>query len=184
MNCTCAVDFDADGEVTAEIECVLRKARKVHKCSECGRAILRHEQYEIYKGVCGGNFFTNKTCTDCMSIRDVFFPGGYWFRQIKWDFFDLIIQKDGEVPEKCLAALTPRAREMAFAQMEEIWLNELLDNPTTPAHRLEILFGKPIGSLTKAQGWILERKSDLELMDEAVWDAAISESNRQEDRLK
>jgi hypothetical protein len=46
-----------------------RKARKVHHCTECGRAIAIGESYRYEAGICEGYLDTHKTCDHCMVAR-------------------------------------------------------------------------------------------------------------------
>jgi hypothetical protein len=46
-----------------------RKARKEHRCYECGRPIKPGEIYEVVAGVWDGQFDTFKTCSHCRDIR-------------------------------------------------------------------------------------------------------------------
>lgn len=47
-----------------------RKARKPHKCNECGRAIAAGENYHYETFIdTGGKFAQHKTCAHCMVAR-------------------------------------------------------------------------------------------------------------------
>lgn len=46
------------------------KARKLHQCEECGRAIQAGEQYEKVVGKWDGDVSTFKTCSRCTALRD------------------------------------------------------------------------------------------------------------------
>lgn len=48
----------------------MRTSAKPHNCKECGRTINRYERYEYAAGIQGGNFYTTKTCLDCVESRD------------------------------------------------------------------------------------------------------------------
>ena len=48
------------------------KARKEHKCFECGGVIQKGEKYEKIEGVWDGNFYRFKTCNDCAELRNEF----------------------------------------------------------------------------------------------------------------
>jgi len=47
-----------------------RKARKSHKCYECGTPINPGDNYQYFKALNDGHFFTFKTCNDCAKLRD------------------------------------------------------------------------------------------------------------------
>jgi hypothetical protein len=62
----CYCDYDAPVFYTAK--CV--KARKPHKCGECGRGIAAGEIYEKAIGkMDDGYIYTPKTCSHCRDIR-------------------------------------------------------------------------------------------------------------------
>jgi hypothetical protein len=46
------------------------KARKEHRCMECGRTILRGERYLYVTGIFDGGPFTHKECWRCQALRD------------------------------------------------------------------------------------------------------------------
>jgi hypothetical protein len=47
-----------------------QKARKAHRCGECGRVISAGEQYRIFRGASDGSAFTHKTCAHCQVACD------------------------------------------------------------------------------------------------------------------
>lgn len=47
-----------------------RRAKKAHKCGECGRAIGLGEKYENVFGVWDGDASTFKTCQRCVAVRE------------------------------------------------------------------------------------------------------------------
>lgn len=175
MECACSVDIDTyDGEYAEISECNERVAKTVHKCSECGRKINIGEIYENYRAKYEEGFFTNKTCSDCLSIRNTFFTNGYYYGAIIEYFYEFINENHGEISEKCLSSLTPRARELACEHIQEIWTEQWLDYPTQPAFRLE----RMIERLKLRNSWMTEREVEIERMDDAVWDAINKAKNR------
>lgn len=122
MKCACSVDFElssADGP--EESECHELVAASNHRCCECQRSIEPGEVYEHYKGMYDDKWYTYDTCSDCLSIRNVFFANGYYFGEVLEYFYEFINDNGGQISEKCLSALTPRAREMACERIQEIW---------------------------------------------------------------
>jgi len=77
----CRID-DAERYEFAAI--VRPKARKQHKCCECGRAILPGERYESMSGKLDGEIERLKTCEHCASARDwlITHCGGFVFTQV------------------------------------------------------------------------------------------------------
>jgi hypothetical protein len=46
------------------------KARKDHKCDECGGEIPKGTVYHVHKGLCDGRWLHVKNCQACEAIRD------------------------------------------------------------------------------------------------------------------
>lgn len=49
---------------------ITRKARKPHKCCECGRVIATGQHYEYSSGIWDSEPGSFKTCLDCARLRD------------------------------------------------------------------------------------------------------------------
>ena len=47
-----------------------RKARKLHRCCECGSDIENGEVYEYVKGLWDGHWSEYKTCEKCADLRE------------------------------------------------------------------------------------------------------------------
>lgn len=62
----CRVE-DADRAVIETTE--ERRARTVHKCTECHRIINRGERYEYSHALHGGRWDTYRTCAHCCAAR-------------------------------------------------------------------------------------------------------------------
>ena len=60
------------------------KARKPHKCCECGRAIGVGELHEYVSAKCEGSFFTERTCAECEEIRTAFVCGSWVYGEL-WE---------------------------------------------------------------------------------------------------
>ena len=115
MDCSCSISIDHDGELSCFKE-KIRTARKKHRCGECFGDITPGEQYEYVSGIWDGEPIVYKTCLDCKSLRDVFFDS-WTYTQVWDDFFDNFYPDD--IPEKCLATLTPLARAKVCEWIEE-----------------------------------------------------------------
>lgn len=124
MNCSCVQD-DVCGELadSEAVEIKVVNVTEVHFCQECGRVIERGSKYEVYKGVWDKKERVYKTCQDCLSVRQVFFKGGWTFGLVWEDVRDLILEC-GEVSEEQLASLTPFARGRVCEIIEDIWEEE------------------------------------------------------------
>lgn len=66
MNDACYCDYESPSVFHAE----LRRARKPHKCGECGSAIQPGETYENVWGIWNGCPETYKTCQRCLELRN------------------------------------------------------------------------------------------------------------------
>ncbi len=89
------------------------KARKTHKCDECDGEIKSGDVYERATGKEEREFYTYKTCGDCLSIAKAFFCS----RMHGGLFVDLEeYLRDYDPKDDCYAEailkLTDRAREM------------------------------------------------------------------------
>ena len=117
MECFCSISMGYDGGPLCSHEGI-RKAIKIHKCCECYKTISPGEQYEYISGIWDDGPETYKTCLDCKSLRNVFFED--WTFTTMWDdFFDNFYTDD--IPEKCLSALTTKARERVCKWIENSW---------------------------------------------------------------
>jgi hypothetical protein len=115
MECSCEIDVDRDGYPSL-IKEKIRTANKNHICCECGKTILTGEKYEYVWGVWDSESQVYKTCMDCKSVRDVFFSS-WTYAQLWEDFRDC----EFEIPESCIAELTPSARAKVCGLIEDGW---------------------------------------------------------------
>lgn len=65
MSCYC--DYESPEFYS---ERTISSARGQHKCSECGRQILKGEGYQSISGKWDGDFYTNKTCAHCLELKN------------------------------------------------------------------------------------------------------------------
>jgi hypothetical protein len=93
------------------------KARKPHKCCECGRGISIGTQYEKIAGKFDGDFSEAKSCLDCMNICNGLACGSVGLGNL----WDEIYQIFGEVTTGCLAKIkTPSAKDY-FLERWQVW---------------------------------------------------------------
>ena len=119
-NCSCVyIDMDYDGPEFHKT--TMPRARKEHRCGECGRTIMPLERYENINGVWEGDFSTYKTCLDCLSIRNEFFCEGYYYEMVLENLREHIFESRGEIPEDCILSLTPKAQEYVCDLIEQAW---------------------------------------------------------------
>jgi len=96
-------------------------ARKQHKCNECKRVIDVGEKYNLEVTVYDGEISKHKTCLDCLSIRREFFKDGFYYGETKWMLEEHVNDSGGDISESCIEALTPGARAMVCAMIEDCW---------------------------------------------------------------
>lgn len=115
--CACVfIDVDQDCCYTTLNQKVVT-AKKKHKCGECHRDIEPGERYEFYSGRIEGEFGVEKTCIDCLSVRDsAIFCNGFAFQQVWDDICELI--GEGEINWSAIAEFTGPAKEKIFAIIE------------------------------------------------------------------
>ena len=79
-----------DGEDPDFISSSALKARKQHRCGECGRAIEAGETYERTAGCWDGAVSTHKTCAHCVVAATWLLDEcrGFLFRGVKADIHD------------------------------------------------------------------------------------------------
>src|ERR1700679_2736602 len=86
-----------------------RKARKPHKCCECGKVINPGEKYEHYWGKFDGDTAAIDTCIICAEIADAFYCDGRIFNGELWCRMHDVM---GELTTSCFDKLqTPAAKE-------------------------------------------------------------------------
>lgn len=62
------------------------RARKEHRCTECGATIAPGRLYERASMLMDGRWDTFTTCARCVNVRDEFFTCGYYFGGIREHF--------------------------------------------------------------------------------------------------
>ena len=122
MNCsTVSVDIDSYSTNLSQSH---PKARKDHRCGECRKTIVRGEVYLREVNIHDGRVITDKTCQDCVSIRNEFFREGYWYGQVIELLDEHVQESRGDISENCLVALTPGAREKVCGMIEGYWKDQ------------------------------------------------------------
>ena len=96
-----------------------RKARKPHKCLECGRIIEPGEIYIYGSGIFDHAPFNHATCADCQSVIKEFFCGGREFGTVWEHVCEHINARSGEIPSDCLGRLTKNAQLRFVEKIDE-----------------------------------------------------------------
>ncbi len=77
-----------------------RKARKAHRCTECGREILPGESYTAGRMIWEGEWSTYKTCSRCDAMAAAIHAIDPYFC---WTFGEMLEEARGfEFPARCL----------------------------------------------------------------------------------
>ena len=123
MQCSCEINrYSGDDNYDElEIKMVTHKTKLISiKCGECDKEIKFGEQYEWYRGEYDGNRYTHHTCIDCLSLRNYFF-GEWTFERLWEDFNQHMDDCEWQVPEDCLAKVTPATRAIICENIESEW---------------------------------------------------------------
>lgn len=122
MSCAdVCLDMDYDADSSDFCTESFHKARKSHKCCECGGVIAKGQRYERAAGKTCGEMWSHATCAACAEIREAFVCGslvyGMLWESIKESMFPVWDRKG---PIDCLAKLeTLEARDKCRAQYAE-----------------------------------------------------------------
>jgi len=120
MECSCVYvgEFYCDNDFYRS---KIVTAIKQHKCCECHQPILPSEKYEYVAQRYDGEFFTHKTCIDCLSVRNEFFCDGWCF-EFLWEYLtEHINELRGDISENCIAPLTVPAKNKVCELIEKAW---------------------------------------------------------------
>lgn len=98
------------------------KARREHKCCECGEMIPIGVHYERMTGVWDGRPDTFKTCMSCCEIREHFGCDGWTYGQL-WEDLENNMFPDMVAGGRCVDGLSPAAKVRLFEARTE-WLFE------------------------------------------------------------
>lgn len=122
MCCPLSGSDDADRPTFYEVKRV--KARKDHRCTECGETIPKDVMYERVNGMWDKNRVdTYKTCLSCVEIRDHFACGnGFIFGQV-WEDIESNFFPDMKAGGPCFEGLSPEARGRLF-ELRLKWLED------------------------------------------------------------
>ena len=101
MDYDCCNEFYRDG---------FRHARKEHRCCECGETIAKGSYHHHATGKAHGEFWENRTCSECHEIRVVFSCDGWVFGEL-WESVDdqLFSRWDEMKAIDCLSRLTTQS---------------------------------------------------------------------------
>lgn len=108
---TCCPLSGGDGDAPSCFSSSTRKARKQHRCYECGDDITPGTTYEHVSGIWDGNPGAYKTCLSCVEIRDHFAcENGFIFGALWCDLEDNFFP-DMVAGGPCMSGLSPAAKQ-------------------------------------------------------------------------
>ncbi|MFA5053175.1 MAG: hypothetical protein WC565_03915 [Parcubacteria group bacterium] len=96
ISCDCSTD---DGERPSICRIEWRKARKPHKCCECGDTIAKGQRYEHVSGLWDGNWDRHDTCATCVAIRERYCPHGWIYGSLAEQIEECLDFDYREVPD-------------------------------------------------------------------------------------
>jgi len=102
------------------------KARKLHKCEECGETIKPREMYVRETGIWDGRWGSHETCMDCADVRDVLLCS-YTYGTVWTTIHEHYADDPLLISWSAIGKLTTSAREKVCAMIEDIWANDGLD---------------------------------------------------------
>lgn len=120
MSCTCIMSgYDGDDKPSFH-RITTHKARKQHKCGECGHPILVGERYEKVVGVWDGEFSTQLTCLGCVDVRNTLFCDGWIYGDIWNDLTSDDIITPNQAPSACLLQ---ELSERGANKLKRMWMS-------------------------------------------------------------
>jgi len=79
-----------------------RRARKEHRCGECGQTIAPGDVYDVDATVYEGEFTAYKTCLTCVRIRESLFKCGWYYGQLWADIHETFCDYNEEGELECV----------------------------------------------------------------------------------
>ena len=119
-DCSC-VYSGGDNDYTEAYVAHNRKARKDHRCYECGELIKRGEIYEEVTGIWDGRPDRFRTCRACLSVREALFCKSWCHGGIWEDLYNHIDYCAGKIDLNKLVGIEPNAREKVCDMIERAW---------------------------------------------------------------
>lgn len=91
LGCSCSIDACDLGVVAECFSEKMVKARKEHKCCECGETIKKGETHEVASALWDGDWGTYRTCAICRTIRNAYCCTWYYggLRETLWEYLEL-----------------------------------------------------------------------------------------------
>lgn len=123
MNCSdVCIDMDYDDANDFYTEAIVKKARRPHKCCECGDAICIGASYQRATGKNEGRIWTATTCLLCAEIRGAFVCGSWMFGGLREAIEEALFPIwETSGPIDCLAKLDTLEARQLVRQWYDDW---------------------------------------------------------------
>lgn len=122
MTVTCCPLESGDGDRPSCFSRAVRKARKEHRCGECGESIGAGQRYEYVSGIWDGEPSSHKTCLSCQQIRDHFACDGYVYGEL-WANLEENFFPEMKAGGPCMEGLSPENKQRLF-DLRMAWWEE------------------------------------------------------------
>ena len=119
MGCDVCIGVDSLDEPFQFHSVETRKARKAHKCCECGLEIKPGARYEHVIGKYDGTFDIYDTCSLCVEIRDVFTCGNCWYYGQLWEEMREYAFERLTTASECFRELSPEAKAFVLERWQK-----------------------------------------------------------------
>jgi len=120
MECSCnaGCDYDND-ELLGYSERVL-KAAKNHICCECGKAILKGQEFIFCSILMVEDIKNYKMCPTCHAITQAFFQDGFMFTHVLNSLEDYLYENWKEdLPSNCISKLPSSAQAVVCGILQK-----------------------------------------------------------------
>ena len=120
--CIGTSDYDAPEWSNTDI---VKACRKPFLCCECKREVPKGKSYEKSVMKYEGEFYTYRTCMDCVNIRDGLRCGRGFLYESLWDDITEVFD---QITTGCLAKIETASAKAYFVERWRKWKG--LDSPT------------------------------------------------------
>jgi hypothetical protein len=111
MQCCPLSDYDGDSQCSQTTE---RRARKAHRCDECGDEIKAGDRYRFSSGIADREPWDFKSCLLCAEIRKHFSCGRAQSLGTMWDDLAENFFPNMRAGGPCMEGLSPAAKARLF----------------------------------------------------------------------
>lgn len=110
MACNVCITGSGEGEAIEAARITTPRAKKAHKCGECWELIQPGQAYQHMRGLCEGEWITERTCLLCVEIRKAFYCGGGFVYGELWESMKEEAFPELTTASECFVGLSPEAK--------------------------------------------------------------------------